>query len=304
MSKKTATLFIMIIIAVGLTVSVQAQATRTWVSGVGDDVNPCSRTAPCKTWAGAISKTATNGIISALDPGGFGAVTITKGIMIDGTGQIAGGLASGSSEIVVNAPTTDTVVLRGLELHGANFTGVDGVHIISAKAVFIENCRIQNFSGSGVKAVPTSAGINVHVRNSDIRSNSIGGILVNPTAPGSVAMEVSDSAVSLNPGLGVEISGTNNSLTMTRTVVANNGSGVIIDQTSDTAFLESCTIVNNQNGIISGAPGAPVTRISRCLIANNTATGLSGSGTVVGFFNNVIVGNGGSNTVNSSVNQQ
>ena len=35
----------------------QAQATRTWVSGVGDDVNPCSRTAPCKTFAGAISKT-------------------------------------------------------------------------------------------------------------------------------------------------------------------------------------------------------------------------------------------------------
>src|SRR3977135_1450404 len=24
----------------------QAQATRTWVSGFGDDVNPCSRTAP------------------------------------------------------------------------------------------------------------------------------------------------------------------------------------------------------------------------------------------------------------------
>ena len=53
---------------------VNAQATRTWVSGVGDDVNPCSRTAPCKTFAGAISKTAAGGYINCIDPGGFGGV--------------------------------------------------------------------------------------------------------------------------------------------------------------------------------------------------------------------------------------
>jgi hypothetical protein len=53
-----------------------AQATRTWVSGVGDDVNPCSRTAPCKTFAGAVSKTVTAGEINCLDSGGFcGTVT-------------------------------------------------------------------------------------------------------------------------------------------------------------------------------------------------------------------------------------
>src|SRR3990170_5966079 len=74
----------------------QAQATRTWVSGVGDDVNPCSRTAPCKTYAGAISKTAAGGIISTLDPGGFGAVTITKAITIDGSEQIGSMLAAGT----------------------------------------------------------------------------------------------------------------------------------------------------------------------------------------------------------------
>src|SRR5205807_5391143 len=60
----------------------QAQATRTWVSGVGDDVNPCSRTAPCKTFAGAISKTAIGGEINCIDSGGFGSVTITKAITI------------------------------------------------------------------------------------------------------------------------------------------------------------------------------------------------------------------------------
>src|SRR6266852_6030670 len=91
-----------------------AQATRTWVSGVGDDVNPCSRTAPCKTFAGAISKTAPGGEIDVLDPGGFGTLTITKSITIDGGGGIVGSvLASGTNGIVIVAnASTDIVTLR------------------------------------------------------------------------------------------------------------------------------------------------------------------------------------------------
>src|ERR1700729_3254009 len=90
-----------------------AQATRTRVSGVGDDANPCSRTAPCKTWAGAISKTAAGGEIDALDPGGFGSVTITKSITLDGGGgQVASTLVSGTNGIAVSAASTDIVILR------------------------------------------------------------------------------------------------------------------------------------------------------------------------------------------------
>ena len=97
----------------------QAQATRTWVSGVGDDANPCSRTAPCKTFAGAISKTAAGGEIDALDPAGYGAVTITKGITIDGGGgQVASVLVSGTNGIVVQAGPTDVVTLRNLRING------------------------------------------------------------------------------------------------------------------------------------------------------------------------------------------
>src|SRR5712691_8776960 len=97
----------------------QAQATRTWVSGVGDDVNPCSRTAPCKTWAGAISKTAVGGEIDAIDPGGFGTVTITKSITIDGAGTLASILAAGTNGVNVNdsgsgSPGTIIVTLRNL----------------------------------------------------------------------------------------------------------------------------------------------------------------------------------------------
>src|SRR5215208_5315892 len=87
----------------------QAQATRTWVSGVGDDVNPCSRTAPCKTFAGAISKTAAGGEITVLDPGGFGAVTITKAITIEGSGIKGSITASLVNGIIVNAGVNDAV---------------------------------------------------------------------------------------------------------------------------------------------------------------------------------------------------
>src|SRR5215468_7208489 len=87
-----------IIIMAGATFA-SAQATRTWVSGVGDDVNPCSRTAPCKTFAGAISKTAAGGEISVLDPGGYGAVTITKSITISGNGDDTSILVSGTNGI-------------------------------------------------------------------------------------------------------------------------------------------------------------------------------------------------------------
>src|SRR5438309_10631275 len=104
------------------------QASRTWVSGVGDDANPCSRTAPCKTFAGAISKTAPGGEIDALDPGGFGAVTITKAITIDGGGgQVASVLVSGTNGIVVQANAqTDVVILRNLRINGIG-SGLNGI---------------------------------------------------------------------------------------------------------------------------------------------------------------------------------
>lgn len=112
-----------------LTAASNAQATRTWVSGVGDDANPCSRTAPCKTFAGAISKTAISGEINIIDPGGFGAVTITKSISIVGEGGTAGILAAGTNGIIVNVAATDRVVLDGLDIEGAG-SCLNGVRMI------------------------------------------------------------------------------------------------------------------------------------------------------------------------------
>src|SRR5580765_2890252 len=104
------------VMAAAFATSASAQATRTWVSGVGDDANPCSRTAPCKTFAGAISKTAAGGEISVLDPGGFGAVTITKAITLNGDGTLAGILAAGVTGIIINAPSTADILIRNLSI--------------------------------------------------------------------------------------------------------------------------------------------------------------------------------------------
>jgi hypothetical protein len=132
----------------------EAQATRTWVSGVGDDANPCSRTAPCKTFAGAISKTAAGGEINVLDPGGFGAVTITKSISII-SGFEAGVLVSGTNGIIVNVLPTDSVVLEGLDIEGVG-TGLNGIQIIGGGRTIIRKCSIRNFSQNAVNLVGTT----------------------------------------------------------------------------------------------------------------------------------------------------
>jgi len=171
-----------------------AQATRTWVSGVGDDANPCSRTAPCKTFAGSISKTAPGGEINVLDPGGFGAVTITKAITISSQGFEAGVLVSGTNGIIVSVPNaTDTVILRGLDIEGLG-TGINGVLVNTGGNVTVENTTINNFTNSGINFATTVAGSQLHVSNTVVRNcgtlpSNGQGMFIAPTAAATVAID-------------------------------------------------------------------------------------------------------------------
>jgi hypothetical protein len=186
----------------------QAQATRTWVSGVGDDVNPCSRTAPCKTYAGAISKTAAGGEISTLDPGGFGALTTTKSITVDGTyGQGFGSiLASQVTGVTINdaaaaSPGTAVVVLRRLSINGAgNPTGTNGVRFLSGKKVTIESCDIFGFlsvgDGDGIEVSLTADGKTMLVKDTNI-FNCNRGIRATTTV-GSFGMLIQNSRITGN----------------------------------------------------------------------------------------------------------
>src|SRR5256714_7223784 len=174
----------------------QAQATRTWVSGVGDDANPCSRTAPCKTFAGAISKTAAGGEIDALDPAGYGAVTITKAITIDGGGgQVASVLVSGTNGIVVQAGPSDVVILRNLRLNGIG-TGINGIRFLSGKALIVDKCEIFGFTTNGVD-IALGASAQAWVTETNIENIGQSGIRATTTV-GTVSVGVDNVRVELS----------------------------------------------------------------------------------------------------------
>jgi hypothetical protein len=167
-------------LVVGFSTAVHAQASRTWVSGVGNDANPCSRTAPCKTFAGAISKTAAGGEINVLDPDGYGAVTITKSITIRSDHIEAGVLVSGTNGIIVSAGPTDRVVLEGLDIEGLG-TGIHGVTVLAGKEVYIIRCSIRHFTQNGVNMASSTSGGRAFIKDSFIAFNA-GGVNVQGTA--------------------------------------------------------------------------------------------------------------------------
>ena len=166
---------ILVVAVIAAAAPAYAQATRTWVSGVGDDANPCSRTAPCKTFAGAISKTASGGEIDVLDPGGYGAVTITKSITIVGKTQGAAILASGTTGVIINGAGIE-VTLRNLSINGAGTTpGIIGVRILAASKVFIEQSVIFGFkmgTGRGVSDERTAAGGTLFMIDTVVRNTA------------------------------------------------------------------------------------------------------------------------------------
>ncbi len=290
----------------------QAQAVRTWVSGVGDDVNPCSRTAPCKTFAGAISKTANTGIISVLDPGGFGAVTITKSITIETDGAVAGVLASGANGIIVNdsataSPGTVVVILRGLNIQGGSTAtlGFNGIRFLSGRSLTVENCNIETFSQNGIDIVPTSVASvlvrNTLIANTGISSNPAGttyaGIKVAPTGAGSARVTLEGvrlfegyNGVDIGPGgivmarnidasrndgsaFIVSSAGNSARLALQDSVVNDNGAaGVLVSGSSATAMIGNNSISGNANGVLASSSGI-ITSFSTNRIYANTVNG-------------------------------
>jgi hypothetical protein len=259
-----------------------AQATRTWVSGVGDDVNPCSRTAPCKTFAGAISKTAAGGEINCLDPAGYGAVTITKALTID-CHFTEGGVLAGGNGIVVNAAATDVVVLRGLDIFGVN-PPTHGVRIIAGGAVHIEDCVIRRFNSAnsyGVSFQP-SATTNLFITNTTITQNGNGatggGIQLQPTGAGAgrvffAKMNVLDNS---NDGITVNTAGTTGfvAFTMDDSLIARN-SGAGISATAGVTLAGMVTNSTISSNILSGISS---TGASTTLRVGNTTINGNGSG--------------------------
>jgi len=230
----------------------QAQATRTWVSGVGDDANPCSRTAPCKTFAGAISKTAPNGEINPLDPGGYGAVTITKPMTIDGGGVLGSILNSGVNGVIINSTgANDTVILRNLEIFGAG-TGTRGVNILAAKNVILENVNIYRQGGSpgiGIVIGTPGANVNVSLHNVSITNNAAQGINCSPTA-GNVRLLIDQSRIAQNTSEGVNLVA-NCKASISNTSIAYNSTGVASRAATTDANISTSTISFHTQGVFA-----------------------------------------------------
>ncbi len=274
-----------------LSAPAHAQATRTFVSGVGNDADPCSRTAPCKTFAGAISKTFINGEIDCLDPGGFGTLTITKSITIDCTGTLGSVLASGTNGFNINIPVSAndpfrTVRLRGLTVNGTGAsgtigtrTGLKGVSITQAATVIIEDTVISDFSQQGVVDARATGG-KLLIRNSVIRNNTLAGIVVASTSGSTASIE---NVHSLNNGQGLATANLNK-VSIVRSVFAGNTAAGIESDAGGQVGVDSTVATGNNIGVQNSGTMS----VSNSEISFNT-TGASGAFTSFG--NNRIFGN-------------
>jgi hypothetical protein len=280
----------------------QAQATRTWVSGVGDDVNPCSRTAPCKTFAGAISKTAAGGEIDALDPGGFGTLTITKALTIDGGGgQVSSALASGTSAFNINAGANDKVVLRNLRINGigqSTSPGTNGIVFNTGLQLDLENVFIFGFSNLCVDFEPNVRAF-LTITNSVFQGCAVGGLKSTTTATTGGANKVAINNTTIS-GSGYGIWGGTNSklqlfnVTIDACAVGGGDYALIADGTAAEVNVDSSVIANNNQGGLRGRNSGTM-RVSNSSITGNNLNGIlfDGGGSVSSYGNNRVNGNSG-----------
>lgn len=295
-----------------------AQATRTWVSGVGDDANPCSRTAPCKTFAGAISKTVAGGEINCLDPGGFGALTITKAITIDCASTVAGVLVAGTNGIAVSAGAGDVVTLRGLDFFGTG-SGLNGILFNTGGALVIEKCTIRSFeaagasSGFGILFQPTATS-KLYVTDTEITNNGTGttggAIMVRPIGSG-VARGWINRVSANNNITGITANGGSTTgeaaLTIRDSAATGAASTGFAASTPATGggtafvFLEHSSSFNNTIGLSSAGSKSNAVINSSTIVANTTGLSVAGGGTIFTYTNNGVFGNATDGSTNGNL---
>ena len=285
------------VLSLGFAAQANAQATRTWISGEGDDVNPCSRTAPCKTFAGAISKTAASGEIDCLDPGGFGAVTITKSITLD-CGGMAGGIlsSSGANGITVNAGTGDRIFLRNLTLIGTA-TGAIAVRFVAGASLTLDNVAISGFGAASNAAVdfrPSTAGAKLYMRDVQVLNNLGVGINIAPTSGAVVSAQLENVFVVGNGASGLQVlDGAVVSVSNSR-FAGNASKGIFVRSvtTPAEANLDGVLSVNNAGqGLTSQGAGATIRMSDTSIYGNSLGIQSNLGGAIISFINNRVSGN-------------
>jgi hypothetical protein len=284
------------------TQSANAQASRTWVSGMGNDADPCSRSAPCKTFAGAISKTAPGGEIGALDPGGFGAVTITKSITIDGGGgQVASVLVSGTNGIVVQAGANDVVTLRNIRINGiagSQSPGLNGIRFLSGAALHIENCTIFGFNQNAVDvSLNTASAARVFLTDTGLNHNGAG-ITARNAGAGTVFLALHRATLNQNFGWGLRVDGSGAGAVLAAvsdSLMAGNGTGLLAQggpALAATIQVTRSSVVHSiSTGVASNGAGAFIFVSNTLMSGNATALSATGAGKLQTYKNNSIDAN-------------
>lgn len=266
----------------------QAQASRTWVSGVGDDANPCSRTAPCKTFAGAISKTAVDGQIDCLDPGGFGAVTITKSITIDCHEVFGSVLVSGTNGIVINSDSAANVRLRNLNFTGLA-SGINGILIQGTVAantvVILQDLWIDDFTQRGISDTRSNGG-KLLISNTTINNSGGAGIGLIPSSGTTRTDVVLDQVYVRNSNIGLQTGGSATVMVSRSVFSGNTNSGIEVDGPFSGVSVDNSVSSSNGTGVTANA-GTNVRLSNSAIMFNNTGI----TGTTQSFTNNRIAGN-------------
>jgi len=276
-----------------------AQATRTWVSGVGNDANPCSRTAPCKTFAGAISKTAEGGEIDVLDPGGFGTITITKAITLDGThgagfgsilnsGNLAGVIINVTGGTFVN---TAVVILRSLYFQGASQaptgtgTSSNGINYLKGDRVFVYDCHFENQGNSGIRMNLATTG-SLFVEDCDF-TNVVTGITATTTS-GTALVQANHISVHGSTS-GVVLTGSAQGMVTESYFGRNIGGSALQAGNGSTLDISHTKLVSNSNAI--NAVAGSTVRVNECEIFDNTNGFTGTASSIQSGGNNKVVGN-------------
>jgi len=261
-----------------------AQFVRTFVSSVGDDLAACSRTAPCKTFAGAHSKTGLGGEISCLDAGGFGAVTITKSLTLNCEGVSGSILGTGGIvDITINAGTGD-VALRNINLFGNG--GPAGIRVTSARTVTVQNVRINDFTGEGIHVLPGSTSTNLYVRDSRITDVASGIVLT--SSGGTIKAQIDNTRIDGNTA-GLTIGSPNVVASISNSVIANSGTALFANG-AGTINASRNTIARNTQGARVGVSGGAINLSQNAFDDNTVAISFVAGGIVSSAGDNGIIG--------------
>jgi hypothetical protein len=307
MTRSTAAIAAALALAVTLpAVPANAQSIRTYVSISGSDSNPCSLTSPCRHFSAALAATSVGGEIDALDPGGYGSLTINQAVTIEGEGWSYLAPPNGGNAITINA-VSGNVTLRGLSLNGVGTTDTNGIEFNTGDSLTVTNCVLQNFgwdgstaiTGNGILMRPTSTQVTFAITNTIVSNNGFVGFSYFPQSGGTAAYGIIDHVEATNnqnSGFVIATGAGPVTVAISNSIAGNNGTGIFIENAHSatlTVSIDNTGIGNNTVGI--DAESTATVLLSRSVITSNTTVGVvndTSPNTFYSYQDNRINGNG------------